>query len=333
MTPDLLEAVRANLLTPAALFFLLGVLATVVKSDLRFPEPLYVGLTIYLLCAIGFKGGVAIAEAGLGEVWLPGLAAAVVGGAIPLWTYPVLRGLGRFKPVDAAAIAGHYGSVSAVTFIAATTFLTTIGVFYEGYAAAFLAVMESPAIIVGILLGKAAMDRTDGGAVVADPIGRALREALFGKSVFLLLGTLLVGFLSGTAGMQATAGFFVTPFQGILALFLLELGTVAGRRLGDLRRVGLFLLGFGVVVPLIHGALGVGLGYLTGLSLGGATLMGVLSASASYIAAPAAMRLSLPDANPTYYLTSSLAITFPFNITIGIPLYYGMALALYGGQP
>lgn len=323
---EILEAVRANLLSPAVLFFALGVLAAVLKSDLKFPEQLYLGLTIYLLVAIGLKGGAALAEAGLARVWLPALAAMVLGALVPFWTYPVLR-LGKLPPVDAAAIAAHYGSVSAVTFIAATNYLTLIKVSFEPYAAAFLAVMESPAILVGVVLGKLATRQT------GDAFGASLRtathEALCGRSVILLVGSLLVGAVTGSAGLSKVEPFFITPFQGVLALFLLEMGLVAGRRLGDLRKVGLFLLAFGILVPLVNGALGVWLGRVTGLSLGGAALLGVLSASASYIAAPAAIRLSLPAANPTLSLTAALAITFPFNLTLGIPYCLEIARRLY----
>jgi len=323
---EILDAIRANLLSPAVLFFVLGLIAALTKSDLKFPEPMYVGLTIYLLVAIGFKGGVAISEAGLEKVWLPALAAIALGTVIPLWTFPVLRFGGKLPGVDAAAIAAHYGSVSAVTFIAATNYLKAIDVSFESYATAFLAVMESPAILVGVILGKMGMKNGgDSGASMRT----AMHEALFGRSIFLLVGALVVGALCGSEGMQKVEAFFVTPFQGVLALFLLEMGIVAGRRVGDLRKVGLFLLAFGILVPIVNGALGVLLGKWAGLELGGATLLGVLSASASYIAAPAAIRISLPEANPTLYLTASLAITFPFNITVGIPLYYEIAKALY----
>ena len=323
----MLDAIQANLLSPAVLFFALGLIAALTKSDLKFPEPLYVGLTIYLLVAIGFKGGVAIAEAGIAKVWLPALAAMALGALIPLWTYPLLRFGGKLSAVDAAAIAAHYGSVSAVTFIAATNYLKAINQPFESYATAFLAVMESPAILVGVVLGILATKQA--GENSGASIKTAMHEALFGRSIFLLVGSLIVGSLCGESGMAKVEAFFVTPFQGVLALFLLEMGLVAGRRLGDLKKVGPFLLGFGIVVPLINGALGVYLGKLTGLELGGATLLGVLSASASYIAAPAAIRMSLPDANPTLYLTSSLAITFPFNITLGIPIYLEIARKLY----
>lgn len=324
---EILDAIQANLLSPAVLFFVLGLIAAITRSDLKFPEPLYVGLTIYLLVAIGFKGGVAIAEAGIAKVWLPALAAMVLGALIPLWTYPLLRFGGKLSGVDAAAIAAHYGSVSAVTFIAATNYLKSIDQPFENYATAFLAVMESPAILVGVVLGKLAMKKS--GEASGASLRTAVHEALFGRSIFLLVGALVVGWLCGEPGMKKVEAFFVTPFQGVLALFLLEMGVVAGRRLGDLRKVGPFLLAFGILVPLVNGVLGVLLGKFTGLSLGGATLLGVLSASASYIAAPAAIRMSLPEANPTLYLTSSLAITFPFNITMGIPIYLALARALY----
>ncbi|MDW8468902.1 MAG: sodium-dependent bicarbonate transport family permease [Burkholderiales bacterium] len=328
MSPDLFGGLQANLLSPPVMFFLLGMLAAVVRSDLRFPEPLYVSLTIYLLAAIGFKGGVAIAEAGLRGAWLPALAAASLGAATPLWTYPILRYAGGLPVADAAAIAGHYGSVSAVTFIAATSFLDSVAQPYEGYASALLAVMEAPAIVVAIVLARALLR---GETRAAGGLGRALHEALLGRSVFLLVGTLLAGFVCGERGMQAVAGFFVTPFHGVLALFLLELGTVAGRRLRDLREVGPFLAVFGVAMPLVHGTLGVLVGTAVGLGVGGTTLFAVLAASASYIAAPAAMRLSLPDANPTLYLTAALVVTFPFNVALGIPIYYSIARWWHGG--
>lgn len=324
---DILTAVQANLISPAVLFFVLGFLAAVAKSDLKFPEPLYAGLTIYLLIAIGFKGGVAISAAGLGKVWLPSLGAIALGSIIPLWTYALLRYRGRFSGVDAAAIAAHYGSVSAITFIAATNYLSAISQPYEDYAIAFLAVMESPAILIGVVLGKLAMKKSGGLPDVS--LRSAIHEAVFGRSIVLLVGSLVVGALCGAQGMKKVEPFFVTPFQGVLVLFLLEMGVVAGRRVGDLRRAGLYLLAFGIVVPLINGALGVLVGKVAGLESGGATLLGVLAASASYIAAPAAIRTSLPDANPGFYLTAALAITFPFNITFGIPIYLEMARLLY----
>ena len=313
------EAVQNNMLSPAVLFFILGVVAALAKTDIKFPEPLYAALTIYLLVAIGFKGGVAVSEAGLAAVWLPALGGLLLGALIPLWCFPVLR-WGKLSGVDAASIAAHYGSVSAVTFLAVSNFLKASGVPFEGFMAALLAVMESPAIVIGILLGRRAA-----GGNPAGGMGSVLHEALLGRSVFLLLGGLLVGFLSGKRGYEATAPFFVAPFQGIVALFLLEMGFVAGRRVGDLRATGPFLIGFGIIMPIINGAAGALAGTWLGLSPGGTAVMATLAASASYIAAPAAMRLSLPEAKPALSLGAALAVTFPFNVTIGIPLYYEMA--------
>jgi hypothetical protein len=321
---DLLDAVRQNLLSPAPLFFALGVLAALVKSDLKLPEALYSSLTIYLLAAIGFQGGAKLEAAGLGAVWLPVLVAAALSALLPLWIFPVARCVGRLPSADAASIAAHYGSVSAVTFTVATGFLTGSGVAFEGYAPALLAIMEAPAILVGVVLGKATGAPTD--ARGGGSLREAAREALLGKSVVLLVGALTIGFLCGERGLDKVGGFFVAPFQGVLALFLLELGLVAGRRVRDLRRTGPFLVAFGIVAPLLQGALGVAVGLAVGLSPGGAAILGTLCASASYIAAPAAMRLALPEANPTLSLTASLAITFPFNVTVGIPLYLAMAL-------
>jgi hypothetical protein len=322
MSPETVSALVANLLSPAVLFFLLGIVATLSRSDLKFPEPLYVTLTIYLLVAIGFKGGAAISKAGLAVVWKPTLLAVLLGGLIPLGVYPVLRFLGRFPAVDAAAISAHYGSVSAVTFIAATNYLKQIQLPYQEYASAFLAVMEAPAIILGVVLGRLGGSAR---ASIIPTLRKAVHEAVFGRSVVLLVGSMLIGWASGSKGAEMTAGFLVSPFQGVLCLFLLEMGMVAARRFGDLRKVGGFLVVFGVAAPLAHGALGVLCARWMGLDTGTTVLLATLAASASYIAAPAAMRMSLPEANPTFYLTAALGVTFPFNLTLGLPLYLEMA--------
>lgn len=330
MSSELLQAIQANVFSPAVLFFALGVFATLARSDLKFPEPLYLGLTIYLLTSIGFKGGVSIARVGIGAVWLPCFGAVIAGTAICLACYVILKFVCRMSVVDSAALAAHYGSCSAVTYIAATNFLKSVSLPYEEYASAFVAVLESPAIVTGIVLGKFATRQK--GEPLWPSLRTALHEALLGRSVILLVGGLLIGVLSGERGYETTSGFFVAPFQGVLSLFLLEMGMVAARRFGDLRKVGLQLVVFGILMPLVNGIFGIAVGQSCGLSLGGAMLMGVLAASASYIAAPAAVRLSIPDANPTYYLTAALAITFPFNITVGLPLYLELAKWLYGGS-
>lgn len=319
---DILELVRLNLLSPMVLAFVLGVFATLVHSDLRFPEELYTGISIYLLFAIGLKGGAELSETALADFWGPALVTLVLGVGIPIVAYGILRQLGKFEVADAAAIAAHYGSVSAVTFAAVQTFLESAKMPYEGFMPTLVALLEVPAIVVALLIARMALGQ--GGNW-----GEVIRELLTGKSILLLLGGLVIGVLAGKAGIKQVAPLFVDLFRGALTLFLLEMGMVAARRFGDLRKVGGFLVAFGILMPIANGAIGIWLGSLAGLSLGGAVVLGTLAASASYIAAPAAVRIALPQANPSYYLTASLAITFPFNLALGIPLYFAIANWLY----
>jgi uncharacterized protein len=312
------ELVQLNLLSPIVLAFVLGTIATLVRSDLKFPDELYTALAIYLLLAIGLKGGAALSETPLAELWAPALVTLGFGVAVPLWSYVILRKLGKFSIWDASALAAHYGSVSAVTFIAAMAFLQALAVPFEGFMPTLVAILEVPAIVVALVIA-----RMRGGG--RGSWGQVLHEIFAGKSILLLIGGLVIGWISGTQGLAKVAPLFVDLFQGVLMLFLLEMGMVAARRFRDLAKVGPFLLGFGIVMPTLHGALGAWLGTLSGLSVGGSTILAVLVASASYIAAPAAVRIALPQANPSYYLTASLAITFPFNLTIGIPLFYAIA--------
>jgi hypothetical protein len=320
---EAIDLVRLNLLSPMVLAFVLGIVATLVRSDLRMPDDLYTALSIYLLLAIGVKGGAALSATPLSEFWAPGLATLFLGVAVPLWCYAVLRRFGRFGVADAAALAAHYGSVSAVTFIAALGFLEVVGTTTEGFLPALVAVLEVPAIVLAMLLA-----RVRGGA--AGSAAEALREIVTGKSIVLLLGGLAIGLLAGPRGLEEVRPFFVDPFKGALCLFLLEMGMTAARRFRDLARAGAFLLVFAIAAPVLNGALGVLLGTLAGLSLGGATVLGAMAASASYIAAPAAVRIGIPDANPAFYLTASLAVTFPFNLTFGIPLYHALAQRMHG---
>jgi uncharacterized protein len=314
---DPLELVRLNLLSPVVLAFALGLLATAVKSDLRFPDELYTALSIYLLLAIGLKGGAELAATPLAVFWRPAIATVVLGVLTPLIAYGVARRLGRFDVPNAAALAAHYGSVSIVTFLACLSFLQAVGTPAEAFLPTLVAIFEVPAIIVAIAIARRRAGDTRWGPV--------LHEVLSGRSVFLLVGGLLIGYVVGNQGLERVAPLFVDLFQGVLMLFLLDMGMVAARRLRELRRTGLFLVGFGIAIPLVHGTIGVLAGTLAGLSVGGATAFGVLAASASYIAAPAAVRLALPEANPSYYLTASLGITFPFNLVFGIPLFYALA--------
>lgn len=317
-----LDILAANLLSPIILAFVLGVVASLVRSDLRLPEPLYNGLSIYLLLAIGLKGGVELNRTPLAEFVWPALLTLLLGLLTPVTAYTVLRRLGRFDRVNASAIAAHYGSVSAVTFIVAISFGTMTGQTPEGFMPALVAILEVPAIVVALMIAFGRDKRVGSWQ-------DALHEVLAGRSVVLLVGGLLIGLAVGPSGFEPVAPFFVSGFQGALALFLLEMGIVAARRLKDLREVGVFLVGFGIVVPILHGLLAVWLGGLAGLSVAGSAVLGAMVSSASYIAAPAAVRIALPEANPTFYLTASLGITFPFNVTLGIPLYYTVAEWLY----
>lgn len=321
------DALTTSLLSPMVLLFFVGMIARTIKSDLEFPEGLYATLTMYLLLAIGLKGGYKLSITPFQEFLLPGIAALALGLIIPVIAYLVLRSLGKFDITNAAALAAHYGSVSAVTFAEALAFHDNMNLSYEGFMPSLLTIMEVPAIILSIYIAKTALSRQNPSSVQT---GGIIRELLGGKSSLLLIAGLLVGLISGEKGWQQVTPFFDAPFRGILALFLLEAGIVTAQRFGDLKKVGGFLILFGVTMPVLHAVFGIYLGYLAGLSVGGATILGVLAASASYIAAPAAIRTSLPDANPTYYLTASLAITFPFNIVIGLPLYHFIALWIFG---
>jgi uncharacterized protein len=317
------EIIIANLLSPIVLAFVLGMAAALLRSDLEFPEALYHALTIYLLLAIGLKGGVALAATPLAAIMLPLVATVALGIVTPLTAYAVLRGVGRVDSVNAAALAAHYGSVSAVTFLAAQTFGQLMGMFVEGFMPALVAVLEVPAIVVALLL----VGRRERMASPAAAGGWAttLHEVITGRSILLLIGGLVIGYFADPVGMATVDLFFVGLFPGVLTLFLLELGMVAARRFRDLRTIGPFLLAFGIVMPVLHGCLGVWVGQLAGLSVGGSAVLGAMVGSASYIAAPAAVRVALPQANPAFYLTAALGVTFPFNLTIGIPLYFAFA--------
>jgi hypothetical protein len=309
------------------LAFLLGITAARVKSDLKFPDALYQSLTIYLLIAIGMKGGYKLSLATFDEVILPAVVAIGLCCTIPLWTYWIMRKAGKFNVPNAAALAAHYGSVSAVTFSAAIAFHETLGITFEEFMPSMLAMMEIPAILIGISLARINAPSSAGQSQVS--LKEIARELVAGKSSLLLLGFLIIGFAAGKSGWEQVSPLFDTPFKGVLTLFLLEAGLVAGRKLSDLKKGGLIIVGFGIVFPILHAIIGIWLGQLAGLSSGGATILGVLAASASYIAAPAACRVALPEANPSYYLTAALAITFPFNIILGIPMYHQFSLFLY----
>lgn len=316
-----------NLTSPLVLFFVLGFAASMARSELTIPEAAAKTLSLYLLFAIGFKGGAGVAEFGLSGTLIGALIAGLVLSAfIPIIAFGLLRVMTGLSRVDAAALAGHYGSISIVTFVAATSVLADRGIAAEGFMVAVAAAMEAPAIISALLLAS----RGTGGKAGFEP--GLLHEVLLNGSIVLLIGSFAIGWISGADGLKEIESFIVSPFKGVLCLFLLDMGLIAGRGLrGGRGVITPALVGFGALMPLIGSVFGLAAGLLLGLQTGGVVLFMVLSASASYIAVPAAMRVALPEANPSIYLTMSLAITFPFNLTLGIPIYIAAATALTGG--
>ncbi len=322
-----------NLLDPTILFFFFGLFAISVRSNLEIPPAIAKFMSLYLLMAIGFKGGVAVHISGFGPEVLYALAAALLMAAlVPLYSYFILRQNKKVSAFDAAAIAGTYGSVSAVTFIVASSFLGRQGIEPSGYMTAAMVIMESPAIIMAVLLatmirlrekklaGNAAGENT--GSVL--PMGKVLHEAFTDGAQLLLLGSMLIGYLVGTEGAALMKPFTGDIFRGMLAFFLLEMGLVVGRRLPEMRKAGVFLVGFGLIMPMLNATVAILLANLFGLSVGDTFMLAVLAASASYIVVPAVVRYAIPEANPSIYLTMALAVTFPFNLVVGIPLYFEM---------
>jgi uncharacterized protein len=320
----ILEAALANLLSPPILFFVLGLFAGWVRSDLEVPDAIAKALALYLILAIGFKGGVAMADSDeLLRIVPVLLVAAALSFLIPLWLDLALRLTSTLGPVDRGAVAAHYGSVSIVTFVAATQFLTLRETPFEGYMAAVVATMELPAIMTGLWLAG----RGAGAGGRARPVQldrKVVREVLLNGSVVLLTGAFLIGWVTGAPGLARIEGFITVPFQGVLCLFLLDMGLVVGRSTA-LKRLSGGLVVVALVAPLGNGVLGLVAGWALGLSVGGVMLLATLSASASYIAVPAALRLALPKADTSLGLALSLGVTFPFNLVLGIPLYAALA--------
>ena len=315
-----------NLLSPIILFFVLGMAAALARSDLAFPEAIAKGMSLYLLFAIGFKGGASIADHGVdGQLILSLIAATVISAGLPFVAYLLLRAMTKLSALDAAAVAAHYGSISIVTFVAGTSVLQSQGITYEGYMVAVAAAMEAPAIVSALWLVSRTSGKSEG--MNAD----LMREIMLNGSIVLLVGSFAIGWITGEDGKKEIDALITAPFKGVLCLFLLDMGLVAGRGLRNARgAISAGTVAFGLLMPLIGATVGLLVGMGIGLSTGGVALMMVLSASTSYIAVPAAMRVALPEANPAVYLTLSLGVTFPFNLTIGIPLYAAIATAIGG---
>lgn len=311
--------ITSNLFSPPILFFFLGMLAVLIKSDLDIPQTLSKFFSMYLLLAIGFNGGVELRHSGLSAEVITTLTLAVVTATIsPIYIFYFLRN--KVNIYDSGALAATYGSVSAVTFITATAFLDNLGVQYGGHMVACLALMESPAIIVGVFLIK--INKKDSNEEHDSDLREVFKEALTNSSVVLVLGSLLIGLLSGDPGAEALEPFTGAIFKGMLSFFLLDMGLLAAKRISGLKKAGIMLISFSLILPALHGILAVILASLFAISPGDALLYSVLFASGSYIAVPAAFRLAVPEANPGLFVPMSLALTFPFNIILGIPFYY-----------
>lgn len=315
----MLEAATSNLASPAVLAFAVGALAATWGTSLRLPAPVTGLLSTYLLVAIGFKGGTAMRDSSLSEMAAPTALTLALGLATPVLAFHALRRLGRFDVPDAASIAAHYGSVSVVTFTAAVAAAEAASLPAESYLPALVVLLEVPGIAIALLLAH---------RHAAGDLRAACREALAGKSVVLLTAGVLMGAVATPASVQAAQPLFVGLFPGILTLFLLDLGAMTGERIPEVRKSGRFLVGFALLTPIAFGLLGLAGGTAIGLSTGGAAVLGVMTASASYIAAPAAVSMALPAANPALALSAALGVTFPFNLLLGIPLLLTASEAL-----
>ena len=330
----------STLLDPAILFFSLGIFAALVRSNLEIPAPIAKFLSLYLLMAIGIKGGVALSVSGIHLQMMVGLAIALfMAFLVPLYTFPLLRR--KLDGFNAAAIAATYGSVSAVTFIAAGQFLDNHGIEYGGYMAVALVIMEAPAVVMAVAL--AAMTRArlakQGADAAATNVGKnnrsfslknILHESFTDGAILLLMGSLLIGVIVGEDGYKVMKPFTGDLFKGLLAFFLLEMGILVARRIREMKGVGPFLIAFAFLVPMVNAVIVITLSHLAGLSAGDTLILAVLAASASYIVVPAVVRVAIPEANPALYFGMALALTFPFNVVLGIPLYYQL-IQLLGG--
>lgn len=318
---DSLSVAVSNLTSVAVLVFVMGFIGARIKSDMRIPEPVYQMISIFLLLGIGLKGGHALKSVNGTEFVVPSIVTIMMGILIPFIAFYSLQFIKTLTPLDRGSIAAHYGSTSLVTFTAALLFLETNKIQVEGYATLLLTLLEIPGIIVGIYLGSRYLNQ--------DVKWRStFHEVVTGKTILLLVGGLIIGAATTDAGYEKVTPFFVDLQSGFLSLFLLHLGFIAGSNWVEIKKVGLSVAVFAVVFPVISGTLGVLAGNIAGLSIGGAAILGVLCASASYIAAPAAVAVGLPKANNSLALMASIGVTFPFNLVFGIPLYLQVAQLL-----
>lgn len=323
----------ASIADPAILFFIFGIFAGWIRSNLEIPPPISRFLSLYLLMALGLKGGFALAESGLNSSVIVSLGAAVaLAIAIPLLGYHVLKRI--LNGFDAAALAATYGSVSAVTFITAVQYLDMRAISYGGEMAAAMALMESPAIVFAVMMANHVRNLRKGllpeanPTLVATPFRKILRESLTDGAQLLLIGAMVIGVLSGETGQSALKPFSVDLFKGMLSFFLLDMGLLAARHTSQLKGQSIWLAAYALLAPPTHALLALLMGRLLNIPQGNVILLMVLAASASYIAVPAVLRHAIPEAKPALYFGMSLGLTFPFNILVGIPLYTHLALAL-----
>lgn len=314
--------------SPVVLFFVLGLIAAFARSDLAIPEAIAKAMSLYLMAAIGIKGGVAVSKSGIDATVVSALGAGIVAGfLLPFFAYAVLKTFGQLDRINSGAVAAHYGSISVVTFVTAVEILTGQAREPSGYMVAVMAAMEAPAILSGLLLARGLGSSDENG----QGTGEMFHEVLTNSSIVLLLGAFAIGMIGGEQGFAPVSPFFEAGFKGVLCLFLLDMGLIAARRMMDSRAITWRLTAIAIFLPIVNGAVGTGLGVAIGLDAGSAAVLGVLCASASYIAVPAAMRLALPEADPGIYLTMSLSITFPFNVLINIGIISAFAAYLTGG--
>jgi hypothetical protein len=344
---DILQLIQSNLLTPIILFFLFGIIAARIKSDLKIPEAISEFLPIYLLAAIGLHGGIEMRNTGFEEMLVPMLVAIGLSLLFTLNHYQILRRLGKFNIFDSYALASTYGAVGAVTFSVGLSFLKNQGVTSEGYLAAILAVLEPVAFIMAIFLTNMAVskqirtkkqsfskeDTSDidiGMKETKTKLSQVLQESITGKAIVILLGSIVIGYIIGEEGFEPISIVFDELFTGAIVIFMIEMGIIAGQRLDDIKKVGVFLTAFAIIMPTVNGIIGVLVSTALGLSLGGAVMFGLLLASASFIAAPAVLRHAIPQANPSLYITSALGITFPYNIIVLLPIMFTVSTLVHG---
>jgi hypothetical protein len=344
---EILQLIQSNLLTPIILFFLFGIIAARIKSDLKIPEAISEFLPIYLLAAIGLHGGIEMRNTGFENMLIPMLVAIGLSLLFTLNHYQILRRLGKFNIFDSYALASTYGAVGAVTFSVGLSFLKNQGVTSEGYLAAILAILEPVAFIMAIFLTNMAVskqirakkksftndDTSDidiGLRETKTKLSQVLHESLTGKAIVILLGCIVIGYMIGESGFSSISIVFDQMFTGAIVIFMIEMGIIAGQRLDDIKKVGVFLIAFAVIMPTFNGIIGVLVATGMGLSLGGAVMFGLLLASASFIAAPAVLRHAIPQANPSLYITSALGITFPFNIIVLLPIMFAISTLVHG---